>query len=96
MTSDVGKNIHDLMRTRELKLLADTILETRSKISSAFYSYSRNPETPALCHKLHDLPADQREAFAEQTWGPSPLQRIRPMIQQLQELEARYQALATT
>lgn len=65
--------------------------DLRNKIDSILLSTTslKSDETRAACHKIDEMPAEERAGYIIQKWGPVCYSKIEPLLQQLQFLEER-------
>lgn len=65
--------------------------DLRNKIDSILLSTTafKTDDVRTACHKIDDMPAEQRADYIKEKWGPICYSKIEPLLLQLQFLENR-------
>lgn len=65
--------------------------DLRNKVDSILLSTTtyKTDEVRQLCRELDNMSLEQRQEAIGQKWGPAYLQRVEPLLQQLEALEKK-------
>lgn len=83
------RNLAQSEHQRKVQLMFDQWQDLRGKIDSLLLSTNvmKSNEIRGLCQQLDGMSHDQRMAHISQHWGAMYLQRVEPLLFQLQTLE---------
>ena len=67
--------------------IALDIKNTWERVYSVLITASRRLGNRDACHRLPELPQDQRAGFVVQQWGPIALQKVEAFLARINQLE---------